>query len=172
MARNTGFEALVHFVAERWCMGDTLDDPVGFRRFIPKAGTVTADQFVEWVFLASEPEVRGPEPRWQRARAEIRAAFVEHMGGETAPVSAFVWRQEYLPLPDPEAFARNLTEGELLSYRDEYGADSRDWIVAQNELRRRRRGFSPGIRSILWGAAALLVTAYWLWLRPLIWGEG
>lgn len=152
-------------------MGDTLDDAVGFRRFIPGSGMVTADQFVEWVFLASEPEVRGPEPRWQRARAEIRAAFVEHMGGETAPASALVWAEEYLPLPDPEAFARNLTEQELLDYRHEFGADSRDWIVAQNELKR-RRGLSPGIKSILWGAAALFVIAYWLWLRPLIWGEG
>lgn len=167
MARKTGFDALVHFVAARWCMGDSLGDPAGFRRFIPGSGTVTADQFVEWVCLASAPEVRGPEPRWQRARTEIRAAFIEHMGGETVDASALVWADEYLPLPDSEAFAQNLTEEELFGYREEFGEGSREWIIARNELRRRGR-LPRSVREFLWAAASLLVIAYflWRWLGP------
>jgi hypothetical protein len=52
---------------------------------------VTADQFVEWVFLADgmNPNVR-PE-KWQRIKDAIRAAFIEHMGGEIADAKALRW---------------------------------------------------------------------------------
>ena len=127
---------------------------------------VTADEFVEWVFIASPPEAQGNEPRWRRARAEIRAAFVEHMGAEAVDASALVWPEQYLPLPDPEAFTRNLTKEELLAYETEFGASSREWILAQKEMRRRRR-LSPLVH-ILWTTASLLVIAWflWRWLGP------
>lgn len=164
MAGRTGYDALVHVVAAQWCIGGRLgshgeDD---FRSLLPKSGPVTADQFVACVFRASEDEVRGGAPRWQRARTEIRAAFVAHMGGEIADASALVWPEAYLPLPEPEAFARNLTKDELLGHREEFGEGSREWVLAQNELRRRRWP-SPLARTSLWAAASLLVIAYWLW---------
>ena len=175
MARRTGIDALIHVVAEQWCIGYTYDDggeSSDFRRFIrglgwsPPTSSWTGCSSVLIPTRLSSPALE------QRARADIRAAFVEHMGGETTvDAAALYWPDEHLPLPDPEAFARNLTAEELYAHRDEFGDDSREWIVAQKELRR-RRGFAPKIKSILWGAAAVLVLAYWLWLRPLIWREG
>jgi hypothetical protein len=163
MTRKRGLEALMEFVAAQWCLGTELTGTghSDFRRLLPKSGPVTADQFVDYVFRGSGEEARGPAPRWQRARSEIRAAFVEQMGGETADAAALIWTEEYLPLPDPEAFTRNLTKEELLGYREEYGERSREWILAQRELR--RRSPSPRVWPILWVAAALLVIGYWLW---------
>jgi hypothetical protein len=171
MAERTGIDALVHVVAAQWCIGYTYEENGegrDFRRFIPPSGTVTADQFVDWVFLGSFPDALETPSLEQRARADIRGAFVRHMGGDTVDAAALHWPHEHLPLPDPEAFARNLTEEELLGHRDVYGEDSRDWIVAQNELRSRRRWLSPRATQILWVTASLLVIAYflWRWFRP------
>ena len=51
------------------------------------------------------------------------------------------------PLPDPVAFARSLSEEELQDYREIYGEDSREWIIAQRERSRRRW---PAWRRILY----------------------
>lgn len=171
MGERTGVDALIHVVAAQWCIGYTWEEDGedrDFRRFIPRSGTVTADQFVDWVFRGSSPDALETPALEQRARADIRAAFVRHMGGEAVDAAALHWPHEHLPIPDPEAFARNLTAEELLGWRDLYGEDSRDWIIAQNELRRRRRWLSPLATQILWGAAALFVVFYFAlrWFRP------
>lgn len=168
---KSGIDALMHVVAAQWCMGYRRDDSgesSDFRRFIPPSGTVTADQFVDWVFLGSYPNPLESPALEQRARTDIRAAFVKHMGSETVDAAALHWPDEHMPLPDPEAFTRNLTQEELLGYREEFGEGSREWILAQNELRRRRRPRT----LIVWAAGFTLLAAYWLWLRPLIWSEG
>jgi hypothetical protein len=147
MAAESDFEALMRVVCEQWCLGQSMNE-VGessdLRRFIPETGTVTADQFVEWVFLASNPETLNPAPMWRRARVEIRAAFIRFMGDELVEASALCWpggpgsQPLYLPLPNPEAFARNLTAGELEGYEQIFGKTSREWILARRELDRRR----------------------------------
>jgi hypothetical protein len=40
-------------------------------------------------------------------------------------------------LPDPVAYARKLTDEQLRAYKVEYGEDSREWLIAQQELQRR-----------------------------------
>ena len=55
--------------------------PVHVTMFIPDEGTVTADQFVDWVYLAE-----GQDPNDDLARRHkrlIRSAFVACMGGES-----------------------------------------------------------------------------------------
>ena len=42
------------------------------------------------------------------------------------------------PLPDPEAYARGLSDQELRDYRTIYGETSREWVIAQRELDGRR----------------------------------
>jgi hypothetical protein len=147
MAARTGFEELMRLVREQWCLGqdmDSLGNSSDVRRFFPETGKVTADQLVYWVFLASGPGTRGPAPMWQRARTAIRADFVRCMGGEIVDASELRWpggpecQPRYLPIPNPEAFARNLTEDELALYKVEFGEDSREWILARRELERRR----------------------------------
>jgi hypothetical protein len=113
------------------------------RRFIPETGKVTADQFVEWAFLASNPETLNSDPMWQRARVEIRTAFIRLLGDEVVEANALRWpggpksQPKYLPLPNPEAFARNLTAEELESFKEIFGKTSREWIIARRELERR-----------------------------------
>ncbi len=55
--------------------------------FIPDAGDVTADQFVEWLFLAD----RDDPQRNPKLTGEIRSAFVRHMGAEVVDARALRW---------------------------------------------------------------------------------
>jgi hypothetical protein len=167
--KKTGFDALMHVVCAEWCLGRARTeegDPIDVTQVIPEAGAVTADQFVEWVFLASYEDARQPKPMWQRARVAIRAAFVQHMGGETVDAAALRWAApdpfpiRNLPICDPEAFTRNLTEDELLDYKMESGEKSREWILAQNELA--RRDAPPLWSHLLAAAVSLVVLAYWV----------
>jgi hypothetical protein len=62
-------------------------------------------------------------------------------------------------LPDPVAYARQLSDEQLHAYKTEYGEESREWIIAQQELRR-RQGMPIGrvamtIAAILWLALAV-----------------
>jgi hypothetical protein len=171
MAATGGIEALMHVVRAQWCLGSVMhgDGEVSdVTQLIPKTGKVTADQFVDWVFLASAEEARDGTPKWQRARAAIRTAFVTHMGGEVVDAAAFRWDEvdvlgrPKLPLPDPEAFARNLTDEEL---EEELSAceDWRDRLIVQRELDRRWRpaawiGWASSVAFLL---ALLLLYGAW-----------
>ena len=170
MAAKSGIEALMHVVCAEWCLGRVMHgdgEVADLTQLIPKTGTVTADQFVDWVFLASAEEARGPEPRWQRARAAIRAAFIRHMGGEIVDAAALRWDavdplgRTMLPLPDPEAFARNLTDEELEEEMSA-GEDWRDRLIARRELDRRRLPAA----WVGWALSATFLLAlllYWRW---------
>lgn len=167
MAAKTGFDVLMRLVCEDWCLGQDMDGAGNLsdvRRFFPETGKVTADQFVEWVFLASRPETRGPAPMWRRGRIAIREAFVRCMGGEVVDANALRWpggpedQPRYLPLSNPEKLTRNLTEEELKAYEDKFGADSREWILARRELERRRR--PPSWAEVLGGAIVLALLGW------------
>ena len=86
MTEKTGYDALM----DRVCVG------LGFcgcikrgkqlhvSDLIPPDGPVTADQFVEWVFLADNMNPNIDPKRWNPIKKLIRAAFIEHMGVEIA----------------------------------------------------------------------------------------
>lgn len=146
MARKTGFEALMQVVAAEWCLGSRFE-PDGeyfdMTRLIPVTGMVSADDFVRWAFEASYVGFDDPAPRWQRAKLAIRAAFIELMGREAVDASALRWPDSdapsyaRMPITDPEAFARNLTDDEL---EQDFNAsdDWRDQPIIQHEIERRR----------------------------------
>jgi len=104
---------------------------------------------------------------WQRAKAAIRAAFIEHMGAEVADAAALRWPESdvppyaRMPISDPEAFARNLTDEELQAEMDAR-EDWRDRLIAERELERRRWP-----QSVRWGLLALgllmIALAAWDW---------
>ncbi len=49
--------------------------------YIPDTGSVTAEQFADWVLAADgEDQVVDPE-KWQTAKDRLRDAFIRHMGG-------------------------------------------------------------------------------------------
>lgn len=56
--------------------------------FIPAMGNVTADQFVEWVFLAEDLDP-GMQPNSQRRG--LRDAFLKHMGASAVEASRLRW---------------------------------------------------------------------------------
>jgi len=101
MTDKTGFDALMDFV----CVGHGYcgsihrnGTPLHVTLFIPDEGPVTADQFVEWVFLADRENPNVEPERTQRAKDAIRAAFVEYMGGDVVDAERLRWSDA--PPPD------------------------------------------------------------------------
>lgn len=67
-------------------------------------------------------------------------------------------------LPDPAAYAQGLTKEELLAYREIYGEDSREWVIARRELGRRIPTTFQKLRPwIAVAYLAIVVTAYFWW---------
>jgi hypothetical protein len=89
MVAEPGYDALMHDVCVVWGFCGCRKDGVNLHvdLLIPSAGRVTADQFVEWVFLA---ENLNPK-RWEKQKAAIRDAFVRHMGAETVDARRLQW---------------------------------------------------------------------------------
>jgi hypothetical protein len=85
-----GYDALMHEVCVGWgycgCMKD--GQPLHVDLFIPAEGPVTADQFVEWVFLADNTN---PNLMPDTHRKALRQAFLRHMGGETVDAKLLKW---------------------------------------------------------------------------------
>ncbi|RZJ17897.1 MAG: hypothetical protein EON91_07650 [Brevundimonas sp.] len=81
---KTGYEALLDLLCVTWgfCGCVKNDRPLHVDDLIPSSGPVTADQFVEWVFLADNMNPNSEPEKWQGHKDAIRAAFIEHMGGD------------------------------------------------------------------------------------------
>ena len=83
----------MHEVCVDWgfCGWQKHGVPLHVDLFIPPAGPVTADQFVEWVFLADNLNPNLEPERWERQKAAIRDAFVRHMGAEVVDARLLNW---------------------------------------------------------------------------------
>jgi len=87
------FDALMREVCvERgWC-GSIVDDrPMHVTDFLPASGTVTADQFVGWLFDADGVDPNEDLAKWQKHMHALRDAFVRHMGGTSVDVARLAW---------------------------------------------------------------------------------
>lgn len=84
MTEETGFDALMTFtcVEMGFCGSIKNNQTLHVNHFIPNYGTVTADQFVEWVFLADSLNPNEKSERLQRYKNQLKAAFIKHMGAE------------------------------------------------------------------------------------------
>ena len=86
MHRPTKFDGMMYEFCVRlgWC-GATVKDGklVLITDFIADTGSVTADQFVDWLILADGVDVNqegvSQLKRWRR---ELKAVFLKHMGPE------------------------------------------------------------------------------------------
>lgn len=85
-----GFDALMHevCVGHGYCGCMKYGKSLHVTDFIPAEGPVTADQFVEWVFLADNENPNLGPTAHKRA---IRAAFVKHMGADVADARLLQW---------------------------------------------------------------------------------
>ena len=67
--------------------GSVVDgEPRHLDMYIPESGPVTADDFVNWLFLAE-----GLDPIGSAHADNIRKAFIEHMGGEVVDARELKW---------------------------------------------------------------------------------
>ena len=82
MNDKSAYDALLNeFCVGLGFCGSVVDgQPLHVDQFVPEHGAVSADQFVEWVFRAEgwSPE----EGAASSHAAELRKAFVRHMGAE------------------------------------------------------------------------------------------
>lgn len=90
---NSGYDALMHEVCVGWGFCGSIKDgqPTHVDFLIPKAGPVSADQFVEWVFIAEDLDPHADAALMRRCRKGLRAAFIKHMGAETVDASLLEW---------------------------------------------------------------------------------
>ena len=93
MSNKAGYDALMEVVCVGWGYCGCIKDgkPLHVDMFIPQEGSVTADQFVEWVFLAENLDLNGSLDRRNSHKAAIRAAFVEWMGAEVVDARTLRW---------------------------------------------------------------------------------
>ena len=82
MGHDTSYDALLHEVCVGlgFCGAIVDGELQHVDKFVPDQGIVSADQFVDWVFLAEgwDPS----ESDALRHRAGLRSVFLKHMGAE------------------------------------------------------------------------------------------
>jgi len=73
--------------------GNVIDGrPTQVDDYIPETGTVSADQFVDWVLLAEGMDLN--EADALKHRDSLRAAFIRHMGSDQIDAELLGWRFE------------------------------------------------------------------------------
>jgi hypothetical protein len=90
---KSGYEALMHCVCGDWgfCGCVKNDKPLHVDDLIHETGLVTADQFVEWVFLADNMNPNSDIETWQKHKDAIRTAFISHMGSDVVDACRLKW---------------------------------------------------------------------------------
>jgi hypothetical protein len=94
MTDKTGYDALMHDVCVGYGFCGCIKDgePLHVDHFIPSEGMVSADQFVEWLFLADDMNPSSyTGARWDALKQKIRSAFVEHMGSDVVDAARLRW---------------------------------------------------------------------------------
>lgn len=78
-------------VGRGWCGGIVDGQPSHVDDFIPESGPVTADQFVEWLFMADDMDPKEDPSKWQKHEQGLREAFIRHMGHDIVDASLLKW---------------------------------------------------------------------------------
>jgi hypothetical protein len=93
MTIKTAYDALMEEVCVRFGFCGCIKDgrPLHVDYFIPSRGPVTADQFVEWVFLADDMNPHSEPKHWGNLAGKVKAAFITHMGAEIVDAKLLKW---------------------------------------------------------------------------------
>lgn len=90
---KSGYDALMyHVCVDLGFCGSVVGVPLHVDMFIPETGTVTADQFVDWLFQAEGVGPTADPQRLEKHRKILRDAFVLHMGSETVDAASLKWQ--------------------------------------------------------------------------------
>ena len=92
MSGNPNYNALMQelCVGKGWCGSVINGEPSHVDDLIPDTGPVSADQFVDWLFLAESYE-QALEPKVKINRRVLREAFVRYMGSDVVDASELKW---------------------------------------------------------------------------------
>lgn len=93
MSGNPNYNALMHEVCVGcgWCGGIVDGKPCHVDDLIPESGAVSADQFVDWLFVAEGMDPQDNSAKWQKHKDRLREAFVRHMSAEVVDASLLKW---------------------------------------------------------------------------------
>jgi hypothetical protein len=93
MIGNPDYNSLMHDVCVNrgWCGGIVNGEPLHVDDFIPETGPVSAEQFVDWLFLADGVDPSSEPTKWQKHKTGLREAFVRHMGADVVDASKLKW---------------------------------------------------------------------------------
>ena len=93
MTGSPNYNALQHdvCVGRGWCGGVVDGKPSHVDYLIPDSGPVTADQFVEWLFIAEGLDPHAQPDKWETHKVGLREAFIQHMGADVVDASALKW---------------------------------------------------------------------------------
>lgn len=81
MTLKRAYDALLQEVCVRYGFCGSIIDgqPRHVDDFVPERGSITADQFTNWLFQAEAKD----RAQFEQHRSSIKAAFVRHLGSET-----------------------------------------------------------------------------------------
>lgn len=88
-----GFDALMDIACPGWGFCGCIQHGTHLHvdLLIPSKGPVSADQFVDWLFLADDMNPNSDLEKWQPVRQALRGAFIDCMGAEVVDASRLVW---------------------------------------------------------------------------------
>jgi hypothetical protein len=88
-----GYDALMHEACAVWGFCGCVKDGTSLHvdLLVPPDGPVSADQFVEWLFLADNLNPGLDSAQWRQRKEALRVAFVKHMGAETVDARLLRW---------------------------------------------------------------------------------
>jgi hypothetical protein len=92
-AISKGFDALMEIAGPGWgfCGCVKNDRVLHVTDFIPNEGQVSAEQFVDWLFLADDMNPNSDREKWTPVRLALREAFIQCMGGQVVDASELRW---------------------------------------------------------------------------------
>jgi hypothetical protein len=96
MPRYPRYNALQHdvCVGQGWCGGYANGKPAHVDDYIPEGGLVSADQFIDWLFIAEGYDPMSEPTKALEHRKLLRKLFVKHMGSEIVDASILKWDVE------------------------------------------------------------------------------
>ena len=78
-------------VERGWCGSIVNGEPCHVDHFIPEAGPVSANQFVDWLLMAEGIDTNAEPEKWHEHQEVLRDAFVRHLGSEAVDTSVLKW---------------------------------------------------------------------------------
>ena len=90
---TSAYNRLMHevCVGHGWCGGIVDGAPSHVDDFVPEKGPVTADQFVDWLFLAEGVDLVEEHDRWADQKTALIGAYVRHLGSDRVDASRLKW---------------------------------------------------------------------------------